>query len=189
MARRNNQKFLPEMTAKAHNLSLLGKTAAEMAESMGVTWRTFMRWCREKPEFLEAVKSGGIVADGQVIRSLYERACGYSHPAVKIFMPVDAKEPVYAPYIEHYPPDTAAAFIWLKNRQRKDWRDRHEVEVTGTIEHQVSAMTPEQRRLQLRALLDEAQEIGLLEDGRLIEGEAVEVKDDAESADRAASGE
>jgi hypothetical protein len=31
---------------------------------------------------------------------------------------------VYAPYTEHYPPDTTAAIFWLKNRRRNEWRDR-----------------------------------------------------------------
>ena len=36
---------------------------------------------------------------------------------------------VEVPYTEHYPPDTAAAFIWLKNRQSGKWRDRQHVVV------------------------------------------------------------
>ena len=32
---------------------------------------------------------------------------------------------------KHYPPDTAAAFIWLKNRQ--GWRDKQELEHSGQI--------------------------------------------------------
>ena len=35
------------------------------------------------------------------------------------------------PYTEHFPPDTAAAFIWLKNRQPDRWRDKKEVHETG----------------------------------------------------------
>ena len=34
-------------------------------------------------------------------------------------------------YEEHFPPDTAAAFIWLKNRQPHRWRDKKEVHETG----------------------------------------------------------
>jgi hypothetical protein len=33
------------------------------------------------------------------------------------------------PYTERYPPDTAAAIFWLKNRQPKHWRDK--VETVG----------------------------------------------------------
>jgi len=41
---------------------------------------------------------------------------GYTHEATKIFMPAGAEAPVYAPYTEHYPPDTHAASLWLRNR-------------------------------------------------------------------------
>jgi len=46
--------------------------------------------------------------DSRVERSLYERANGYSYDAVKIFMPAGAQKPVYAPYVEHVPPDVGA---------------------------------------------------------------------------------
>jgi len=60
-------------------------------------------------------------------------------------MPAGANAPVYAPYTEHYPPDTTAALRWLMNRQPEKWRDRREVDLTGTLVHQVARMTPEQR--------------------------------------------
>ena len=28
------------------------------------------------------------------------------------------------PYTEHYPPDTQAASLWLRNRQPRQWRDK-----------------------------------------------------------------
>jgi hypothetical protein len=60
-------------------------------------------------------------------------------------MPAGASEPVYAPYTQHYPPDTKAALRWLMNRQPALWRDRQEVDVTGTVAHRISQMTPEER--------------------------------------------
>jgi hypothetical protein len=36
----------------------------------------------------------------------------------------NSKEPVYAEYTEHYPPDTGAASLWLRNRQPEKWRDK-----------------------------------------------------------------
>jgi hypothetical protein len=43
--------------------------------------------------------------DERTQRSLYQRANGYSYDAVKIFMPAGREKPVYAPYVEHVPPD------------------------------------------------------------------------------------
>jgi hypothetical protein len=63
-----------------------------------------------------------------MIRSVYQRGVGYSYDAVKIFMPAGAKKPIYAPYVEHIPPDPAAGMFWLKNRQPDKWRDVQNIE-------------------------------------------------------------
>jgi hypothetical protein len=73
------------------------------------------------PEFGASLKMGKNQADERMERSLYERGLGYSYDAVKIFLPYGSKEPIYAPYIEHVPPDTTAAIFWLKNRDPARW--------------------------------------------------------------------
>jgi hypothetical protein len=63
---------------------------------------------------------------------LYQKAIGYSYDAVKIFLPYGSATPIYAPYVEHVPPDTTAAIFWLKNRDPDRWRDAWRIEtVTG----------------------------------------------------------
>jgi hypothetical protein len=37
------------------------------------------------------------------------------------------------------------ALRWLQNRQPGKWRDRREVDLAGTIAHQIARMTPEER--------------------------------------------
>jgi hypothetical protein len=91
---------------------------------------TLNTWKQVHPEFLESMNRGKIIAD-EVAEKLYHRACGYSHEAVKIFMPAGADGPVYAPYTERFPPDTMADTRWLGNRQRRLWSERTEVAVTG----------------------------------------------------------
>jgi hypothetical protein len=78
------------------------------------------------PEFSDSIARGKIFADAKVADRLYKRALGYSHDAVKTFMPAGAEAPVYAPYTQHYPPDTPAASLWLRNRQSGKWRERFE---------------------------------------------------------------
>jgi hypothetical protein len=77
-----------------------------------------------------APQLGKAEADASVVRSLYQRAVGYSYDAVKIFMPAGAKKPIYAPYVEHVPPDVTAAIFWLKNRDPARWRDAWQVDHT-----------------------------------------------------------
>jgi transposase-like protein len=118
--------YQKEFADQANKLVLLGLTDVELAAFFGVSEVTINSWKREHREFFLALKEGKELADGHVARKLYHRATGYSHEAVKIFMPRGADEPVYAPYTEHYPPDTQAAIRWLMNRQPKRWREKAE---------------------------------------------------------------
>jgi hypothetical protein len=43
-------------------------------------------------------------------------------------MPAGRAKPVYAPYVEHVPPDVTACIFWLKNRDPQHWRDTQQLE-------------------------------------------------------------
>lgn len=124
-------KYRAVFVAQARKLTLLGATDREVADFFDVDEATVYRWKHAHPKFCEALKVGKAEADERVEQSLYRRALGYSHDAVKIFMPANAVRPVYAPYVEHHPPDTTAAIFWLKNRKREEWRDVNRTELTG----------------------------------------------------------
>jgi hypothetical protein len=82
-------------------------------------------WKKNHPEFLHTIKSGKAGADADVALALYKRACGYSHPDTHFFMwDGEVIETVYEKY---YPPETAAAQMWLTNRQPHLWRNKVEV--------------------------------------------------------------
>ena len=130
--------YKPEYAKEAEKLCALGATDAELADFFDVDTSTIWRWQSRHPEFCNAIKAAKAEADARVERSLYQRAVGYTHDAVKIFNANGVAMTV--PYREHQPPDTAAAFIWLKNRQREKWRDKHEVD--ATVEHKGEAVDP-----------------------------------------------
>jgi hypothetical protein len=119
--------YKAEFAAQAAKLCELGATDADLAEFFDVSERTINRWQVRFPEFCRSLKVGKETADDRVERSLFHRANGYTYDAVKIFMPAGAKEPHYAPYREHVPPDTTACIFWLKNRRKEQWRDRQEL--------------------------------------------------------------
>lgn len=106
-----------------------GATDTVIAVALDVDVRTIYRWREEHAEFAAACKLVKDRADDQVEASLFQRSLGYSHKAVKIFMPQGAVAPIYADYTERYAPDTQAASLWLRNRRPDRWRDK--VEHTG----------------------------------------------------------
>jgi hypothetical protein len=98
-------------------------------------------------------------------------------PAVKIFQGTPEGGPIYAPYIAHHPPDVGAAKVWLFNRQGHRWRNRQEVDMTGTLEHRLAAMTPEERVADARAFGERLRQ-ALIEGRRLIEARTIEGEED-----------
>lgn len=120
--------YKPEYDEQGYKLTLLGYTDKELADFWGVCEATINNWKLEHCGFLESIKRGKSIADSEIAESLYNRAKGYSHPEDKIFC--NNGEVIIEPTIKHYPPDTAAAMIWLKNRQPKLWRDKQEIDHT-----------------------------------------------------------
>lgn len=124
LSRGRPSKYKAEFAEQARKLCLLGATDAEMADFFGVTEQTVNAWKAAHPAFLESITQGKMLADAEVADKLHQRAMGYSHPAVKIFNNQGVQ--MVVPYTEHYPPDTQAASLWLRNRQPKRWRDKQE---------------------------------------------------------------
>ena len=129
--------YKPEYCVQVEKLCKLGATDKEIGDFFEVDESTINRWKLEYPEFCESIKKGKIVADAEIAHSLFHRAKGYTHDAIKIF-PTGGetkdkegnviKGPLLVPYQEHYPPDTVAAIFWLKNRQKDKWRDKQEID-------------------------------------------------------------
>lgn len=126
-------KYNPELhPGLAEAWANTGRTDEQIAEKLGIAVSTLYAWASTHEAFSEALKRGKEEPDEKVRASLYMRAIGYDNPnAVKIFMPANAKEPVYAPYTEHHAPDVTACIFWLKNRKPLEWREKQDVELTG----------------------------------------------------------
>src|SRR6266849_3725488 len=53
--------------------------------------------------------------------------------------------PVIVPHQEHLPPDVGAAKLWLSRRRPDLWREKQQIDITGTVAHQIAQMTPDER--------------------------------------------
>ena len=140
-----NSLFDERFIRQAYQLCLLGATDAQIADFFGVCETTINTWKTQHQEFSEALKRGKFIADANVAESLYRKACGYSHEDTE--NKVVNGEIVKVPITKHYPPDTTACIFWLKNRQRKIWRDKQEVEHSALSDQPLvfRFATPEER--------------------------------------------
>lgn len=123
--------YRDEYAEQAYKYCLLGAKNDKLAELFEVSGSTIDKWIAEIPKFSGKVKAGRELADAEVAKSLFHRAVGYSHPDVDI--KVVQNEIVQTPLVKHYPPDTSAATLWLKNRQGAMWRDKIEQELSGNL--------------------------------------------------------
>lgn len=131
--------YKPEFAELARKFCCLGATDADLARFLDVSEATINTWKLEHPEFLESIKAGKEQADAEVATKLFHRAMGYEHPEDDIRTVAQGgnggSEIVVTPTIKRYPPDTAAAIFWLKNRRPDLWRDKvhQEISVDQTL--------------------------------------------------------
>lgn len=138
----NPGKYRDEYAEQVYRLCLLGLTDAELGTAFDVTEQTINNWKVEHEEFFESIKRGKLIADGNVVDKLYQRAMGYSHPDTHFTAYEGAVTATDT--TKHYPPDTAAAIFWLKNRQRKQWRDKVVIETEPGSGAKLKAWTAEE---------------------------------------------
>ena len=102
--------------SRIKEMAQAGATDEQIANATGVVRSTLHRQRKNDKGLSNIIHDWKLEADNQVEKSLYQRAMG--------IMAVDGK---------YYPPDPTSMIFWLKNRRHKDWRDKQEVELSGSI--------------------------------------------------------
>jgi hypothetical protein len=135
-ARNRDPEYNIDHTVMVKRLALLGLKDAEIASTFGISLNRLMVWTVEHPELGSALAMGREIADAHVAESVYKRATGYEAPVTKVFkMRRDGcDEIVEHSYMEHIPPDTAAAKFWLTSRRPDLWKDQQHQAVSGSLE-------------------------------------------------------
>lgn len=110
-------KYHPDMVKMAAQYIDFGLTENQIAQLFEVSVMTMWHWKRRYPQFAKALELTPERRNKIVEASLYLKATGYSHPAIRILPPaVAGGDPVVVEYTEYYPPDTSSIALWLLNR-------------------------------------------------------------------------
>ena len=137
-----------------------GAVDREIAEFFDIAPGTFYRWRNQYPEFALALVAGKEVADERVVRSLYNRAVGYSYDSEKLVTVSlgdgNGSQVERHAIVEHVPPDVKAATRWLESRRPKEWGRKLSVGVSSEAEEPDFSGLDDDERGQLRDLLAKA---------------------------------
>ncbi len=103
-----------------------GKTDEQIGKVLDIKRTTLLLVLEDNGITNTIKKNVKEIADKQVEKSLFKRACGYEHPSEEIFCDKNGNV-TRVPITKKYAPDTIACIFWLKNRKPEEWRDRQEV--------------------------------------------------------------
>lgn len=126
-----------------------GLTDEQIAANIGIRRETLYAWKKDFPNISNALKRGKEIVDIQVENALLKRALGYTYKET-------TREAQFNPQTEKYEmvvtkevtkevvPDTTAQIFWLKNRKPEEWRDKKDVEHSGSVNNPFAALSTEQ---------------------------------------------
>ncbi|WP_435982024.1 helix-turn-helix domain-containing protein [Staphylococcus aureus] len=103
-----------------------GLTDEQIARNLGVSKHTLIKWKKNIPDFLDAIKKGKEVSDYELENALHKRAVGYYCEEETV---TNKGEVVKIKKYEHANP-TSLIFA-LKNRLPHKYRDKVEQEITN----------------------------------------------------------
>lgn len=111
----------------ARKIVTLGGTLSDLAEALGIDEQSVRLMALREPSFNEAIRDGRRDDIATAESSLHRRMTGFYAPEEKIFYNSQDDKVIRVQTDRYYPPDTAAAIFWLKNRAPNEWKDRREL--------------------------------------------------------------
>jgi hypothetical protein len=121
--------FLPQYLDQVRAIAMRGLGEDKISELFDISRSQIGVWKKQYPTFKQALEEGHTDADAAVLSALYQSAVGYTHDEEKIFQ-WDG-DIIRADTVKHYKPDIGAIKLWLTNRQKEHWKDRHHSSVSG----------------------------------------------------------
>ena len=136
MAKGKYQEWLtPDGVTRLEAWARDGLTDEQLADKIGITATTLYDWKNKYPEISEALKRGKEVVDIEVENALLKRALGYEYTEERgeVSKENGKKSVKTTQTVKHVPPDVTAQIFWLKNRKSAVWRDKQQLEHSGSV--------------------------------------------------------
>jgi len=118
----------------------------QIATNIGISRSTLNEWKKKYADISDALKRGKEVVDRQVENALLKSAMGYEYDEVTKELMEQRNEETGRPEMvmtetkrvtKQVRPDVTAQIFWLKNRRPDKWRDKQDVEHSGTVNSNV----------------------------------------------------
>ena len=134
----------------------------QIAKNLGVAYSTFKTYKVKFPALMAALKKGKEIIDYEVENALLKRALGYQYNEV-------TQEKVWSDELgmhelsvvkvvtKEVNPDTTAQIFWLKNRKPAQWRDKQDIEHSGSmnIDQRIDNYTDDELDEKLSKLMEQ----------------------------------
>ena len=118
-------------------LATIGKTDEEIADLLGITRVTLHRWRKKYQDCHTASDEGKAIIDKEIEDTLFSRATGAKKLTEKKIIKLPDGSTRQEITEKEIAPDTTAMIFWLKNRKPTEWRDKQDVEMSGSVGVQI----------------------------------------------------
>ena len=136
MAKGKYQEWLtPDGITRLEAWARDGLTDEQIAAKMGISTKTLYEWKKTYSNICEALKRGKEVVDIEVENALLKRALGYEYTEERVEVSKEngKKSVKTTQTVKHVSPDVTAQIFWLKNRRPDRWRDKQQLEHSGSV--------------------------------------------------------
>ena len=135
--------YKEEYCEQAERLCKLGATDKDLASFFDVCEATINNWKTDYPEFLESIKAGKILADVKVANNLFEGCTDRVVTEQQAFKlktvewkdgkKIETEKIEIVELEKVIPADFRNQQFWLKNRNPERWREKTDIEHSGTL--------------------------------------------------------
>lgn len=118
-----------------------GLNDLEICDRLKIKKSSYYEYKKKYPEFNEVVRKGKEYADAEVENQLYKNCIGYEYTeevqsTKKEVIYENGKrvkeivQPVVIELRKYRPSETNAAKFWLTNREKENWKDKQDVDIS-----------------------------------------------------------